>query len=184
MIRTRNNLRVMVDQLEASRRAVDAAAVVEAASQRTIATGNEALQTLRDQWQKERNGLRAEVEQLSYAVEHELGPHCSSCGNAIDPDCCWCGADEKQHRNEEHGFVPMGCDCSRDPRDRDWMQTASALRENLWQAQQTINLMRPVVDAALGSYGSQRGGHFGQPQPTNAMLELADAIDVYRRSKP
>ena len=47
-----------------------------------------------------------------------------------------------------------------------------------------LDRMRPVVDAALNSYGSQRGGQFGQPRPTDAMLELADAIDAYRASKP
>jgi chromosome segregation ATPase len=47
-----------------------------------------------------------------------------------------------------------------------------------------VAAMRPVVDAALVSYGSQRGGHFGHPRPTDAMLELADAIDTYRARKP
>lgn len=39
-------------------------------------------------------------------------PLCPDCKNEIDPDCCWCGNDEKNHGSyDEHGFVPMGCTC-------------------------------------------------------------------------
>jgi hypothetical protein len=42
-------------------------------------------------------------------------PVCPSCHNEIDPDCCHCGVELARHRGEEHGFVPMGCDCGREP---------------------------------------------------------------------
>jgi hypothetical protein len=74
----------------------------------------------------------AEIDRMTADLEHATGPHCSSCGNAIDPDCCWCGTEEKHHHAEEHGFVPMGCDCSRDPCDVDWRKIASNLRRLLW----------------------------------------------------
>ncbi len=44
-------------------------------------------------------------------------PHikCKDCGEMIDPDTCWCGQPEKEHgQSDNHGFVPMGCDCYRD----------------------------------------------------------------------
>lgn len=56
----------------------------------------------------------------------------------------------------------------------------SELRRTVDTLQAQLEAVAPIVDAALGSYGSQRGGHFGQPRPTDAMLELADAIDTYR----
>jgi hypothetical protein len=42
------------------------------------------------------------------ALELATGPFCSSCGNAIDPDCCWCGSGpgDRDHR-DEHAFVPI-----------------------------------------------------------------------------
>lgn len=63
--RTRNSLASTADMLESLLRAVDAAATIEAASQRTISSGDEALRTLRSQWASEREALRAEVASLT-----------------------------------------------------------------------------------------------------------------------
>jgi len=78
------------------------------------------------------NRLKAENVELRQQIEDATGPHCSGCGNAIDPECCWCGDAPASHRwDDSHGFVPMGCDCSR--ADQDWKKLASALREQLWR---------------------------------------------------
>lgn len=75
--------------------------------------------------------LRSRVGELEQDLEMATGPHCSSCGNAIDPECCWCGdGPESKHFDETHGFIPMGCDCCR--AERDWKKIASALRERIW----------------------------------------------------
>lgn len=40
---------------------------------------------------------------------------CDGCGAYVDPSVCWCGATHDQHGlSENHGFVPMGCECHRD----------------------------------------------------------------------
>jgi len=48
----------------------------------------------------------------------EKRPVCEGCGREIDPDCCGCG-DSKEHHasafSAGHPFVPMGCDCLREP---------------------------------------------------------------------
>lgn len=36
------------------------------------------------------------------------------CGRVVDLTVCWCGVQPAQHANENHGFVPYGCDCYRD----------------------------------------------------------------------
>lgn len=44
-------------------------------------------------------------------------PVCPGCGNVIDPDCCGCGDSREGHDSmwSGHSFVPMGCDCMREP---------------------------------------------------------------------
>lgn len=65
------------------------------------------------------------------ASDMALGPHCTGCGNAIDPEWCWCGdGPESKHFDETHGFIPMGCDCAR--ADRDWKKLATSRGETLW----------------------------------------------------
>lgn len=82
--------------------------------------------------------LVAEVAGLRQSLDDALGPHCTGCGHAIDPDVCWCGgtrgADGRSIHAEDHGFVPMGCDCARHPDDRDWKRAARDLRMLLRQA--------------------------------------------------
>lgn len=39
-------------------------------------------------------------------------PICPGCGWPIDPECCWCGAEIKNHGYQDgHSPVPMGCTC-------------------------------------------------------------------------
>jgi len=116
-------------KIVAQRQALDAAAIVlREVSQELDAAhlAGAALVAERDRLAQEAAALRSELEMSS-------GPYCSSCGNAIDPDCCWCGTEAKHHRGEEHGFVPVGCDCGRDPEATDWRTIASNLRRLLWQ---------------------------------------------------
>ena len=73
---------------------------------------------------------RAEIGGLQQDLDMATGPRCTSCGNPIDPDVCWCGdGPSDKHHDETHGFIPMGCDCCR--ADRDWQKMACALRETL-----------------------------------------------------
>lgn len=66
--------------------------------------------------------------QMPYSVYHCEPSHtvdeaddtkicCPGCGQLCDMDCCWCGDTREAHMmgaHQEHSFVPMGCDCSRD----------------------------------------------------------------------
>lgn len=47
---------------------------------------------------------------------------CDGCGAPIDPSVCWCGATCEDHGPfENHGFVPLGCECHRDrPHEGVW----------------------------------------------------------------
>lgn len=45
--------------------------------------------------------------------QNELHQKCPRCGNAIDPDVCWCG-DPMNGGHEGHNPIPMGCDYGRD----------------------------------------------------------------------
>lgn len=42
---------------------------------------------------------------------------CDGCGAEIDPDCCGCGDSREGHDSmwSGHSFVPMGCNCMREP---------------------------------------------------------------------
>jgi len=47
---------------------------------------------------------------------------CLGCGQEIDPNCCGCGDTREAHGsafNVGHSFVPMGCDCNREPPEPD-----------------------------------------------------------------
>jgi len=49
----------------------------------------------------------------------ETRPVCEGCGQEIDPDCCGCGQSKESHAaayDAGHPFIPMGCDCYREPR--------------------------------------------------------------------
>lgn len=69
--------------------------------------------------------------ELQEALDMATGPHCSSCGQAIDPDCCWCGSKDCNQWNDGHSFTPNGCICGF--AQRDWPRLASGLREELWR---------------------------------------------------
>lgn len=72
-----------------------------------------------------------------------LGPHCSSCGNAIDEDWCHCGSAVAGHgRGDGHAPVPMGCTCGYDGMERDWKKIAETRHLIAWQ-------LRSERDAAL-----------------------------------
>lgn len=87
--------------------------------------------------------LRADIIELRQALDAAEGPHCSSCGNAIDPDTCWCG-DGQHDAYDGHAFVPMGCDCLRV--DREWQVVASALRGYLASVKRKLASATTVVD--------------------------------------
>ncbi len=39
---------------------------------------------------------------------------CQGCGSMTEPEVCHCGNYETSHKFvEDHGFVPVGCDCLR-----------------------------------------------------------------------
>lgn len=38
---------------------------------------------------------------------------CEDCGEAIDPDTCWCGSPMEEH-GDDHAPLEMGCECRRD----------------------------------------------------------------------
>ncbi len=86
---------------------------------------------------------------LEQALEAATGPHCPSCGNAIDPDTCWCGdaCDRHYDPNVGHAFVTMGCDCARHPADRDWKKAARALRELAWQTANELERVKAQLAA-------------------------------------
>ena len=76
-------------------------------------------------------------DQLRRELEEARGPHCTGCGNAIDPDVCHCGEYAKDHnQGSGHSPVPMGCDCHRD--DTDWRKVANTRGMLLWQARQRL----------------------------------------------
>lgn len=87
-----------------------------------------------------------EIDGLRQSLDEAIGPHCSSCGNAIDPAVCWCGdGPAAQHCDETHPFIPMGCDCSR--AERDWQKVATARGERLWQTQRELEALTARVAA-------------------------------------
>jgi hypothetical protein len=49
------------------------------------------------------------------AVRARMVVTCPHCENEIEPDTCHCGESRENHRDlqDEHPFVPMGCDCLR-----------------------------------------------------------------------
>lgn len=99
------------------------------------------------------------------ALDMAIGPHCSGCGNSIDPECCWCGdGPAATHYDETHGFIPMGCDCARG--DRDWKKAASALREQTWQ-------LRKALRAALAVWCPKDPGGDGADGDTYHLAKRA-----------
>lgn len=82
---------------------------------------------------------------IEQSLEDATGPFCSSCGNSIDPDVCWCGDYALHHSGYEgHHFVAMGCDCSRG--DRDWKKLATARGERLWLALRQRDNLRGAIE--------------------------------------
>lgn len=73
-----------------------------------------------------------EVGELREALDMATGPHCSTCGNAVDPDVCHCGDYEQGHGGyDSHPFTPMGCVCGY--ADPNWKQLATSRGELLWK---------------------------------------------------
>lgn len=99
---------------------------------------------------RERDKLAADLGTAAMELDLLRGPHCSSCGNPVDPDCCWCGDDHGPQHDRGgdggHGFVPMGCDCGRDPRDLDWRKLAGSLRQRLRSTERDLAAARGALD--------------------------------------
>lgn len=88
--------------------------------------------------------LNRDISGLRQSLDDATGPHCSSCGNAIDPDCCHCGDSEAGHGGyDSHPFVPMGCVCGY--HEQDWKRQCGALRERLWAANREIERLNSAV---------------------------------------
>lgn len=62
-------------------------------------------------------GSNAEVKEVVAGCDGVLivlHHKCSGCEQAIDPNTCWCGESKTKHGDyDNHGFIPMGCDCNR-----------------------------------------------------------------------
>lgn len=73
------------------------------------------------------------IGELRQALDLATGPHCPSCGNAIDPDTCHCGelVDRHDPMNDGHSAVPMGCMCGY--AEPDWKQLATFRGEYIWK---------------------------------------------------
>ncbi len=99
------------------------------------------VQTLRDQVTLLTNANGALQQELELAI----GPHCTRCGNAIDPDMCHCGDYVKQHDPQQDGHmaVPMGCTCGY--ADPDWKQLAKTRGELLWQKCRELDRLKTAV---------------------------------------
>jgi len=118
---------------------------------------------------------RPQVADLQLTLEEVTGPHCSSCGNAIDPTVCWCGAPSTGHRGDEHSFVPSGCTCGYGPptTQAEWMRVVNNLREQLHQARARQSLRGFTTSTVSGRAssgssnitptGSQFSGAYGLP---------------------
>jgi hypothetical protein len=134
----------------------------------------EELATLRstDVWQR----IAELEEQLALAT----GPHCSSCGYAIDPDTCHCGTSATHHRAEEHSFVPMGCMCGYPikPHITEWAALAGRIREQLWRARRQNTAAKDVVEhvrTIVQHWRNQDGFN------VNLIDALANALDRFDR---
>jgi hypothetical protein len=107
--------------------------------------------------------LKAEIAQLRYdrddiaglrqALEDLAGPHCSSCGYAIDPDVCHCGEDVDKHAGgfDSHAPVPMGCQCHMDGVGRatkDLLATIQRFRELTSAQRSALAIMGPIYEIA------------------------------------
>ena len=122
------------------------------------------------------DGKDAQRQALADSIlEHFSSPVCSGCGLEFDPDCCWCGTALDQHGGDEgHSFVPMGCECGKDPADRDWQKTVNGLRARMRIMQQVIFMAGPMRDSHEGCVTSP---------PCGACFRCTfdQAVDDYRR---
>lgn len=51
----------------------------------------------------------------TFLISVRDGERCDGCGAKVDPGVCWCGSTLAEHGpSENHGFVPLGCECHRD----------------------------------------------------------------------
>lgn len=93
---------------------------------------------------------------LRQDLDMATGPHCSCCGNPIDPDCCWCGSDHGPRHNfpgDGHDFIPMGCDCGR--YERDWKKLALSWRELLHVERAGHDQRIASACAAVAAHGAR-----------------------------
>lgn len=115
--------------------------------------------------------LRAENGSLKQELEHSYGPHCSSCGNPIDPEYCWCGS--KCSSYDGHSFVNAGCICSY--ATPNWEQMAKSLRQVLHQEKSRRDLatiMKVIAWLDKWEWKEIEGGTTAD----GAILQLMDAL--------
>jgi hypothetical protein len=118
-----------------------------------------------DLWHVETiRALLGHIAALQQRNDESEGSHCSSCGNAIDPDCCWCGTTAPNHVGEEHGFVPMGCDCGRDPSERDWKRCANGVRRLLWREKHRASELEAALSDATARLDVATAANVGDRQ--------------------
>ena len=84
---------------------------------------------------------------LRMGLDLAYGPHCSSCGNPIDPDTCHCGQSAEQHGGEYHGFCPMGCSCGFEP---NWEVLAKSRGDLVGKLRRELAEITKAHDEACG----------------------------------
>jgi len=92
-------------------------------------------------------GLLEDNVELHMGLDLAYGPHCTSCGNPIDPDCCHCGEDHKDsYGMGGHAFVPMGCVCGYEP---NWQELAKSRGNLVGKLRREIAEMTKARDTAV-----------------------------------
>lgn len=151
-------------ELHAARLRADLAAQDESAAA-GLSAGNEIIAAL----EAERDVARADLASERRAraaclaeiadLRRRLGPHCASCGNAINLDVCQCGSPVHGHANEGHTIVPMGCACHLDHQP-DWQRIAET-RHRLC-AIAHLRALRAEDDAAIALSWREKLVRIGQ----------------------
>lgn len=111
-----------------------------------------------------------EVVDLRQSLEMTTGPHCSSCGNPIDPDYCHCGSAIKSHGwDDGHHAVPMGCVCGY--ADPDWKALAKSRGEFAWKQRRRSADLEAALEEAC-----RLGRHFAELECDSAGEDRFDEL--------
>lgn len=100
---------------------------------------------------------------------------CPGCGSYIDPECCGCGSPRFSHHSQDHGFIPLGCDCYRcgPPNER-------PTRDELQHASRVIVQLALITSEVSEAIEAVRGGAFDETvldeKPEGLPAELADVV--------